>query len=225
MLPGSPSSLNSNSPRLTLERPLTCWPPDLWHAAPASPVLGLQVTKLSQGAEWGGSSNISAQQDPLHLGSHVTWLVAAEYVNKTPGTELLKYNFNPPVVLGSFFTPEDERSVAIRRTLQSLSFFSCLYEKFTMQEMNKWDQTSLKFRSLCIIGVAHLGGQVTHILLGYCCCEAWVQICLGVIYLCLFLSYSSVLCLKKAPPPKINPIISLFLAACACSRSVTLFQC
>lgn len=202
MLPGSPSSLNSNSPRLTLERPLTCWPPDLWHAAPASPVLGLQVTKLSQGAEWGGSSNISAQQDPLHLGSHVTWLVAAEYVNKTPGTELLKYNFNPPVVLGSFFTPEDERSVAIRRTLQSLSFFSCLYEKFTMQEMNKWDQTSLKFRSLCIIGVAHLGGQVTHILLGYCCCEAWVQICLGVIYLCLFLSYSSVLCLKKAPPQK-----------------------
>lgn len=202
MLPGSPSSLNSNSPRLTLERPLTCWPPDLWHAAPASPVLGLQVTKLSQGAEWGGSSNISAQQDPLHLGSHVTWLVAAEYVNKTPGTELLKYNFNPPVVLGSFFTPEDERSVAIRRTLQSLSFFSCLYEKFTMQEMNKWDQTSLKFRSLCITGVAHLGGQVTHILLGYCCCEVWVQICLGVIYLCLFLSYSPVLCLKKAPPQK-----------------------
>lgn len=180
--------------------------------------------ELSEEDRVWGMSNISAQQDPLHLGSHVTWLVAAVYVNKTPGTELLKYNFNPPVVLGSFFTPEDKRSVAIRRTLQSLSFFSCLYEKFTMQEMNKWDQTSLKFRRLCITGVAHLGGQVTHILLGYCCCEVWVQICLGVIYLCLFLSYSPVLCLKKAPP-QINPIISLFLAACACSRSVTLFQC
>lgn len=176
--------------------------------------------ELSEEDRVWGMSNISAQQDPLHLGSHVTWLVAAVYVNKTPGTELLKYNFNPPVVLGSFFTPEDKRSVAIRRTLQSLSFFSCLYEKFTMQEMNKWDQTSLKFRSLCITGVAHLGGQVTHILLGYCCCEVWVQICLGVIYLCLFLSYSPVLCLKKAPPPQ-NKSYNFTVSCSMCLQQVS----